>query len=850
MYTKFEIGVHQVKNLAARAANLSFIEFMRTVLLLLLSILSSTFAFAQVPKGHTIWESMRYSYDYTDEGFVRDWASTSLPLGNGSLGANVMGYVGTEVYTLNEKSLWTGGPASAGGPAAYWNANKESAAVLKDIRRAFKAGDTERAQQLTADNFDGLVPAGSSALGHYASLGRLTLETDHTLDRGGRYAYALSLDSAFAHVFYTHNGVEYERRSFISYPDNVLVIRCTASYPGRQTMRIAYQPGGESVGATELEGSDGLVFRGKLQDGGMAHVVRIRVITHGGKITTSSETLVPGLDVKDADEVLILLTADTDYAPNFDPDFSNAKAYVGVDPNKTTARWIKAAAKKTYDKLFAAHLKDYKALYDRVKLHVAATPKPAQTESRPRGGIRDVATPLSDSRSSLVLYHYRHSNSGMRDHGFEEHYFQYGRYLLIASSREGNLPANGCGLWSLGGETDADGYSHNGDLQMSYWPALTCNLAECQQPLFDYVRTLQKGGAVTAKKYFNARGWATGAVGNPFGFTAPLAEQSLATDFNPVAASWLATQLWERYTFTHDDVYLRNEAYPILKDCANFCCDYLWQKDDGTLTAAPSVSLGHGPVDEGTAYVHGVCREVLGAAIDAASRLGIDGNDINIWTNMLVSLSPYAVGRNGQLQEWSRDVDVTDNQHSGEPRSGHHLFGLFPGSSISPFDTPDLAEAARVSLSQSTDSVSPAWRIGQWARLRDGERSYRALHDILSTGNDEEHFYNILPPVSFATHCAATAGIAEMLLQSYANCIDLLPALPATWGEGSVKGLRARGGYIVDISWVDGVITGATVKSLVDGVCTVRYGDSSIDFDTIAGKSYSLIPYNGYLKIK
>lgn len=850
---------------------------MRAVLLFLLCFLSCTFALAQVPKGHTIWECCRYNLDYTDEGFARDWASTSLPLGNGSLGANVMGYVGTEVYTLNEKSLWTGGPASAGGPAAYWNANKESAAVLKDIRRAFKAGDTERAQQLTADNFDGLLSAGSSALGHYASLGRLTLDTGHEFDKDSRYAYALSLDSAFAHVFYTLGDVEYERRSFISYPDNVLVIRCTASKPGQQTMRIAYQPGGESDGTTELEGSDGLVFRGKLQDNGMAHVVRIRVIAQGGQVTTTDGGAGPSLKVKNADEVLILLTADTDYAPNFDPDFSNAKTYVGVDPDKTTARWMKAAAKKTYDKLFAAHLKDYKALYDRVELHVAATPKPASTKSRHRGIIPSVATPASELRASYVLYGYRHSDGrGHYDHGFEEHYFQYGRYLLIASSRAGNLPANGCGLWSLGNDADADGslastgYSHNGDLQMLYWPALTCNLAECQQPLLDYVRSLQKSGAVAAKKYFNARGWTAGAVGNPFGFASPLAEQDPATGFNPVAASWLATHLWERYIFTRDEAFLRNEAYPILKDCANFCCDYLWQKDDGTLTAAPSVSLGHGPVDEGTAYAHGVCREIFSAAIAAANHLDVDNNDAIIWSNNLASLAPFHIGRNGQLQEWSHDLDVSGVSHPAEPQSGDQqsaeqssakqhldnlysnsqLFGLFPGSSISPLFNPDLADAARISLEQSTDSLPAAWRLSQWARLHDGERSYRALYDILCAGNDKEHFCNILPPVPFATHCAATAGIAEMLLQSHDQCLQLLPALPATWGEGSVKGLRARGGFTVDITWTAGALVEAVVTSQAGGPCSVLYGEDMIEFKTSPGKSYTVVNYNGYIKLK
>lgn len=804
-----------------------------------LTMFSVLAASAQAPAGHTVW------FDKPVANADREWETRSLPLGNGSLGASVLGGVDTDVYTLNEKSLWMGGPGIKSGAASYWDANKSSAPVLKDIRRAFTNGDYDTAQRLTQDNFNGTTPYTNERFGCFTTLGRLVVEGIH----GGRsaseakdYVRALSLDSAFSTVHYSLDGIRYERRAFISYPDNVFAIRYSASEQGKQSFKLSYKHNPEASCAVSAEGDNGAVFRCSLNNNGMQHVVRLKAIAKGGVVKTDDEG---SITVEGADEVLVLLTADTDYAPNDNPDFNDPKAYVGVDPDKTTAKWMKGAEKKGYDKLFAAHLKDYKALYDRVSLSFCAddaSSKDAGTSSKAADASSKAAALPTDAR--LAAY-----RSNPDDHGLEETYFQYGRYLLIASSRPGNLPANLQGIWALGtdGPWHID-YHNNINLQMNYWPALTCGLAECQQPLTEFIQMQRKSGAVTAKKYFNARGWMTNISSNPFGFTAPLSDKDMTWNLNPVAGSWLATHLWEQYAFTRDVSFLRSTAYPILKECADFCCDYLWQKPDGTLTAAPSTSPEHGTVDDGATFVHAVIREVLSQAITAAEILKVDHNDATTWSNVLISLAPYKVGRYGQLQEWSRDIDDPDDHH----RHVNHLFGLHPGSSISPLLTPDLAEASRVVLEHRGDGAtgwSMGWKLNQWARLHDGNHSYTLFQNLLKNGT-ADNLWDMHPPFQIDGNFGGTAGVAEMLLQSHAGCLHLLPALPDAWSEGNVQGLRARGAFVVDIKWHDGALVEARIKSLSGERCTVRYGQEELEFKTSAGKTYTVVPYNGYLKLK
>lgn len=780
--------------------------------------LAALTAQAQIPSGHTIW------LDRPVVDVAAEWETRSLPIGNGNIGASVHGKIDTECYSLNEKSLWMGGPNSKVGPAAYWNANKESAPVLKEIRRAFKAGDLERAQQLTEDNFNGPTPYTNETFGCFTTLGELQIATGLRPDGVKDYVRALSLDSAFTTVNFNLDGVHYERRSFVSYPDNVMVIRFSASQPGKQSLVLSYRKNSEATGETVAEGKNGIVFRGRLNNNDMAHVVRVQAITRGGTLSNVGGQL----RVESADEVVFLFTADTDYYENLDPDFADAKAYVGVDPDKTTDKWMKAAAKKCtttagFDRLFATHLKDYQTLYDRVKLNIGGEANGRPTDQR------------------LAAY-----RDGAIDHQLEETYFQYGRYLLIASSRPGNLPANLQGIWA----NDIDGpwhidYHNNINLQMNYWPALTCALTECQEPLTEFIKMQRKGGAVTAQKYFNARGWITSISSNPFGFTSPLDSKMMEWNFNPVAGSWLATHLWEQYDFTRDKSFLKTVAYPILKECANFCCDYLWQKSDGTLTAAPSTSPEHGPVDEGTTFTHAVIREVLGEAIAAASILNTDGNDVTTWANTMTALVPYTVGRYGQLQEWSRDIDDPDDHH----RHVNHLFGLHPGTSISPLSTPDLAKAARVVLEHRGDGAtgwSMGWKLNQWARLHDGNHSYMLFQNLLKDGT-ADNLWDMHPPFQIDGNFGGTAGVAEMLLQSHAQCLHLLPALPDAWSEGSVEGLRARGGFVVDVEWHGGQLTKAVVKSLAGEVCELLYGHERLAFPTSKDKSYTICLQDGKL---
>ncbi len=747
------------------------------------------------------------------------WEKQSLPIGNGSLGANIIGSVDTERITFNEKTLWRGGPNTAKGAEYYWNVNKQSAHVLDEIRKAFTEGDQQKAEMLTRQNFNSEVPYEANRekpfrFGNFTIMGEFYVETG--LDTLGisDYKRILSLDSALAVVQFKKDNVAYQRSYFISYPANVMVMRFSADRAGMQNLVFSYAPNSISQGSLSGDGDKGLVFSASLNNNGMKYVVRIQAETKGGTLSNTGCRLT----VKGADEVVFYVTADTDYKMNFNPDFKDPKTYVGVDPAETTCQWINNAVMQGYTALFQQHYSDYAALFNRVRLNLNPTVK------------------TSDIPAPQRLKNYR---NGQPDYYLEELYYQFGRYLLIASSRAGNMPANLQGIW----HNDVDGpwrvdYHNNINVQMNYWPACPTNLSECMLPLVDFIRTLVKPGEKTAQSYFGARGWTASISSNIFGFTTPLESQDMSWNFNPMAGPWLATHIWEYYDYTRDLNFLKETGYELIKSSADFAVDYLWHKPDGTYMAAPSTSPEHGPVDQGATFVHAVVREILLDAIEASKVLGVDKKKRKQWNDVLSKLVPYKIGRYGQLMEWSTDIDDPKDEH----RHLNHLFGLHPGHTVSPVTTPELATAAKVVLLHRGDGAtgwSMGWKLNQWARLQDGNHAYTLFGNLLKNGT-MDNLWDTHPPFQIDGNFGGTAGVTEMLLQSHMGFIQLLPALPNAWKDGSVSGICAKGNFEVDMIWENNQLKEATVHSGAGGNCVIKYGDKMLSFKTIKGQSYQL----------
>lgn len=768
-----------------------------------------------------LWEKL----DNGQSGSNWEWETKSLPIGNGNIGANILGSVEVERITFNEKSLWLGGPNTSAGPAAYWNVNKQSAPVLADIRKAFQEGNQTKAEQLTRKNFNSGVEYESwkekpFRFGHYTTMGEFYVETGLSTVGMSHYKRELSLDSAMVHVKFRKDGINYLRTSFVSYPANMLVMRYSADVPSKQNLIFSYAANPLAVGGFSKGESNELVYRGRLKNNDMAFVLRIKVLNRGGHLEVTDDKFI----IRDADNVTFLVTADTDYKQNFDPDFSDPKTYVGTDPEYTTSQWMRKASARSYEELLAEHYQDYASLFQRVRFQLG------------ENNFRDM--PITQR-----LANYR---KGQPDTYLEELYYQFGRYLLIASSRPGNLPANLQGIWHnlLDGPWRVD-YHNNINLQMNYWPACSTNLPECVWPLINFIRSLVKPGEKTAQAYYGARGWTTSVSSNIFGFTTPLASESMLWNLCPVAGPWLSTHIWEYYDYTRDLAFLKEYGYELIKSSANFAVDYLWHKEDGSYTAAPSTSPEHGPVDQGATFVHAVIREILLNAIDASRVLNVDKKERKAWQHVLENLVPYRIGRYGQLMEWFADIDDPEDKH----RHVNHLFGLHPGHTISPVATPELAEASRVVLNHRGDGAtgwSMGWKLNQWARLHDGDRAYKLFGNLIKNGT-LDNLWDNHPPFQIDGNFGGTAGVTEMLLQSHMGFIHLLPALPNAWEQGTVTGLCARGNFILDLYWQQGNLQKALLKSNAGGSCTLKYKEATLTFHTQKGKSYTINYSDGKL---
>ncbi len=744
------------------------------------------------------------------------WEKYGLPLGNGFIGAMIYGGTSYERVQLNEHSLWSGGPGSEG---FTHDLNKHDAHKhLAEIRALLLKGDKkskQAAQMLSTEHLRGLGSddrdTADRNFGRYETLGELIIETGHPTDENIRnYRRELDLSTGLHTVSYEYAGTSYTRQSFCSYPDRVLVLNFSASQPVQQSLRLKFFTP-HKITPTVAEGV--FIASGKVANNGLQIDARIGVVHQGGTVSVSSK----GILIKDADNVTFMLVAGTNYVQNY-------PGYRGSHPAKTNAKTLAVAMLDGFERLRERHVADYQRLHGRVSIDLGSTPD----------AVRRL--PL-DQRVKL--------NKKTADHDLEELYFQFGRYLLIASSRPGSLPANLQGIWcnEIVPAWNSD-YHHNINLQMNYWPSGPCNLLECQEPLIIYTDSLRKPGAVTARAYSDARGWTANLSGNVWGYTVPHPGKNRPRfwAYFPLAGAWLSTHAFEQYAFGMNIDYLRNRGWPILSETADFLVDYLHELPTGELSSIPSWSPEHGPISLGTTSDIAMAREALKDAVLAAEAIGETGPRVNAWKSTMANLVPYQVGRHGQLQEWYEDIDNPKDRH----RHLSHLFGLHPGSQISTVHTPELAKAAKTTLTQRGDGAtgwSMGWKINFWARIHDGDHAYLLLRNLLKNGTNP-NLLDVHPPFQIDGNFGGCAGIAEMLLQSqYRNDggeIDLLPALPKDWPSGSVHGLRARGGFIVDINWNENKPARVRIRATKAGKLTVRFRGSEKTRQMNAGEVYRL----------
>ncbi len=776
---------------------------------LLLLTLFFTFFLAQLAScEHLLW--FNQPSDAWEKG---------LPLGNGRLGMVVNG-TASEHIVFNEDSLWSGWHEEN-------NDREGSYGALQEIRSLIASGASQSEIESAAQGFYSLYGYGKDDFGAYQSFFDAHVDFGHDFAGMTNYRRNLDLDTAVSDVNYTYQGINFKREYFCSYPGQIAVMRFSADQSGAVDLTFSltslHENSSIMVNGNTLQ-FDGSVSSPNTDKPGMKFQAQLKFSTTDGQISkTVDGNGKQAMQITGATDVVVVVAGATNYKLSYD------EKYVGDTPASRNESVLNAIVGKTYSQLLQAHIADYQNLFSRVKLSLDGT-----------------------DRSNLPTDVRRQQYNG-DDTGFEALLFQYGRYLLISCSRPGSMPANLQGLWNNTNSPPWMGDYHlNINMQMNYWPADLCNLSECMEPVVDWTMDLQKAGTKTAQIHYNSNGWVAHHTANVWGYTSPGPNRGIHM-LEAESAAFLCQNLWDHYAFTADKKYLQDKAWPLMKGAAEFWLENLQEIDGGYLVVSPSYSPEQGPLSDSAFYPTMVVWELFGNCVKAAEALGTDAQFAQTLKDRQAKIQPLLIGMYGQLQEW-RDHDLEETVGGGVTTNSHrhvsHLFSVYPGKQIIPDRDPDLYQAAVTSMNYRGDGAtgwSVGWKMNLWARLLDGNRTHKILSSFISS-KVYDNLWCAHPPFQIDGNFGYTAGVAEMLLQSHAPAsgsgqlgkIHLLPALPDKWASGSIKGLKARGGVQVDLTWHKGELIQAIAKAVNSGAYTFIYGSQEKSISLTAGVATSL----------